>query len=1043
MFGTWTTTISLLVPVFVAACETATLVPEEPQEAPALAHATAMPSSGDTGILAYFYQVAGGENWRNKQGWLTDAPLRDWYGVSVDDEGRVTELTLSYNGLVGTIPKELASLGSMEQLNLEGNALTGPIPPEFGDLADLTNLALGQNQLSGAIPAELGNLSSLKTLSLGNNYLSGPIPEELGLLSTLTGMGLSNNALTGTVPPELGELEDLLGLYLDGNDLTGTLPRSFRALTNLHSLRIRGTDLCVPGTRSLRWLLDIPANDVVLCNAVDEAVMESLYHATDGANWAHSYTPGSGVEDFPGATVDSIGHITELELTGKGLNGRLPSGLGRLTQLNTLRVGQNLLLGPLPLALTKLSLNEFKYVSTGLCYPDSPQFRAWLDAIPSHEGTGYRCPPQSDRDILGMFFTATNGRRWRGRARENWLTDAPLEEWFGVSVDGEGRVTRLVLNDVKLAGSIPAELGQLDALIDLDLSNIHYGPGIIGNELTGSIPTELGELGNLNRLALSNNPKMAGALPEELTHLGRLDVIAADNTGLCAPTTDTFNAWLEGMATSRIAACDPPMVYLTQGVQSQTFPVPLVAGRKAMLRVFLTAKRKSNHFIPPIRARFYRYGRLTHTVTIPSKTGPIPAVVDPRRLSLTANAEIPAHVIQPGLELVIDVDVPRTFDPTLGVPSRIPADAGRLAIDVRAVPTFDLTLVPFLRRANPDSAIVEMVRAVARDPENHEMLSDALALLPIGEVSVSAHEPVFTSSSHPVDLLGETGVLRALEGGTGHYMGMMEADGPGGLSWMSGRVSFAQPDPAIVAHELGHNLSLRHAPCGLAPYPDASFPHGGGTIGVWGYDFRGGGRVVSPRIPDIMSWCDPAWISDYHFRKALLFRHRRVADGSLATAPAESLLLWGGVDADGQPHLEPSFFVEASAAMPSHGGEWQLAGQSNRGRNLFTLPFDMPETADGDGSSSFAFVVPAGAGWRDALASVTISGPSGSFTLDRDTDTPMVILRDLETGRVRGILRDVPERLAGSAWGVALSRTSSVRALFSRGIPEPGVRGRW
>ena len=68
----------------------------------------------------------------------------------------------------------------------------------------------------------------------------------------------------------------------------------------------------------------------------------------------------------------------------------------------------------------------------------------------------------------------------------------------------------------------------------------------------------------------------------------------------------------------------------------------------------------------------------------------------------------------------------------------------------------------------------------------------------------------------------------------------------------------------------------------------------------------------------------------------------------------------------------------------------------------------MPETADGDGSSSFALVLPVRPGWEGNLASITLTGPGGSVTLDGESNLPMAILRNPRTGQVRGILRNVP-----------------------------------
>ena len=73
----------------------------------------------------------------------------------------------------------------------------------------------------------------------------------------------------------------------------------------------------------------------------------------------------------------------------------------------------------------------------------------------------------------------------------------------------------------------------------------------------------------------------------------------------------------------------------------------------------------------------------------------------------------------------------------------------------------------------------------------------------------------------------------------------------------------------------------------------------------------------------------------------------------------------------------------------------------------------MPRTADGDGASSFAFALPVEPGWAGELAGVTLAGPGGSFALNDDGGVAAAILRDPRTGRVRGILREVPLPVRG------------------------------
>ena len=119
--------------------------------------------------LEALFTSCGGAGWKRKGGWMTDAGLGEWWGVTVDAEGRVADLRLFHNNLAGPLPSELQQLSALKELRLFGNKLTGPVPAELGQLGALTHLILHANQLSGPIPAELGQLGALKHLFLGGN----------------------------------------------------------------------------------------------------------------------------------------------------------------------------------------------------------------------------------------------------------------------------------------------------------------------------------------------------------------------------------------------------------------------------------------------------------------------------------------------------------------------------------------------------------------------------------------------------------------------------------------------------------------------------------------------------------------------------------------------------------------------------------------------------------------------------------------------------------------------------------------------------------
>ena len=117
---------------------------------------------------------------------------------------------------------------------------------------------------------------------------------------------------------------------------------------------------------------------------------------------------------------------------------------------------------------------------------------------------------QDDCGTLSGLYDETGGSEW-GQSGQ-WLTESPLEQWYGVSVSG-GRVS------------------------EVDLS---------GNGLSGEIP-DLSALGGLETLDLSGNEELGGELPLGLMDLPGLDTVDVRCTDVTAPDDEGFKQWLDGI----------------------------------------------------------------------------------------------------------------------------------------------------------------------------------------------------------------------------------------------------------------------------------------------------------------------------------------------------------------------------------------------------------------------------------------------------------------------------------------------------------------
>lgn len=122
---------------------------------------------------------------------------------------------------------------------------------------------------------------------------------------------------------------------------------------------------------------------------------------------------------------------------------------------------------------------------------------------------------------LYHHVVVTTGReedRSPAELRDTWLKGDECD-WYGLDCqEGTHIVEKMMLDNDKLKGTIPMDIGLLTSLTYLDLD---------GNALQGSVPTTIGLLANLTRIEFQNNDFNGGTVPPEigdLTLLTHLDL---------------------------------------------------------------------------------------------------------------------------------------------------------------------------------------------------------------------------------------------------------------------------------------------------------------------------------------------------------------------------------------------------------------------------------------------------------------------------------------------------------------------------------------
>jgi len=439
----------------------------------------------------------------------------------------------------------------------------------------------------------------------------------------------------------------------------------------------------------------------------------------------------------------------------------------------------------------------------------------------------------------------------------------------------------------------------------------------------------------------------------------------------------------------RVTAADPGLqariqgLYVTQATQRLHDPVPLVANRDGLLRVFLQADRP-NAVVPGLEVTLLDGHGLPVLVAEAFATGPgLPQGLDENSLPGSWNLPLPGRLLQPGVSLRVRV-LPA---PGLDLPPEglaLPEDGTALPVNVVKVPPIGITLIPIASKFGTGK-VTGAHRTLASWTDRFKRM------YPVDEVDVEVASPHYTSLD--LDAGDDVGVwvkLRdqleverlATERGKGRYHYGVFVKPPGGHlqglgnlppdPWsIRNRTAIGADEdgrrdgenyPEVLCHELGHCLDRRHAPCGGAGAPDFHYPYPGGVIGAPGLDVKGIRALDGRLYADVMGYCSPVWVSDYTYKGVLDWLLRQAkGPGALALAPPQpGLVIWGSIR-HGVATLEPVFGTPACDAPPQPG-DYTLKALDGAGHVLFRTAFapdPVPDAPEGhDPGASFLFIIP-------------------------------------------------------------------------------------
>ncbi|KAI5333992.1 PREDICTED: probable leucine-rich repeat [Prunus dulcis] len=282
----------------------------------------------------------------------------------------------------------------------------------------VTSIMLANRGLTGQLPSAIQLLSELEILNLSlNKGLTGPLPTSLGNLTKLVYLVLAGCSFSSAIPGTIGSLEQLFYLDLNSNRLSDQIPPSIGSLSNLNYLDLTGNKL----------------NGYIPVSSGTTPGLDMLHNAE------HFHLGGNQLSGkVPPELFTSKMVLKHLILDNNNLTGRIPSTIGNVQTLLTVRLDRNSLSGHVPSSLNNLSnMAELHLSNNKLTGP---------------------MPNLTGMDLL-YYVDMSN----------NTFDVSDVPDWFSTLQS----LTTLMMENTRLQGKVPQALFSFSNLQTVVLRNNH------------------------------------------------------------------------------------------------------------------------------------------------------------------------------------------------------------------------------------------------------------------------------------------------------------------------------------------------------------------------------------------------------------------------------------------------------------------------------------------------------------------------------------------------------------------------------------------
>jgi hypothetical protein len=413
-----------------------------------------------------------------------------------------------------------------------------------------------------------------------------------------------------------------------------------------------------------------------------------------------------------------------------------------------------------------------------------------------------------------------------------------------------------------------------------------------------------------------------------------------------------------GVGITQIALYQGVKATLMENGAAASNAVPIVAGRDALMRLFLSVDGNYNN--QPVIARLYIDGVAE---PIELTTGVNGAPKD-NQLSSTLNFKIPGAAIVPGFAFRVEL-VQSALDSKGPSPAAHYPAEGFASTNAQSVgQSIKIVLVPIQYGADGSNRLPDLS---AGQIQGYKDLFYAMYPTPAIDLTVRAavqyNSTVSSNGAGWDNLLGTIGQLKADDNAAFevYYYGIFSPSqsvntycGGGCVAGLGniGGISDSYARSAIglgfagdiawetAVHEIGHTHGRYHSPCGGAQGTDPAYPYQNAIIGVWGYNLLTEQLFSPSGFTDVMGYCQPIWVSDFTY-KGLFNRVKALSNASIVYPPELMNRTYdrAKLDADGNLEWMPAIHME----MPPQAGGVDLTVENDDGAYAVTghfYPYD-------------------------------------------------------------------------------------------------------